>query len=487
MQALGVWWWIPRRVVVCIVALAAALCLACGGTDDNGGGNGGGGGGTQVPNGSRLGWSQAASSLQQLQSMTHRIYVDGAQMTLSDTTCSNQASSGRYSCSGLLPTLSPGRRVLELTSVLNGLESARSEPLTITILATATTQFLPNGSSQTEQSGGDPGSSSAQSAIVCIAHSRECFNAQAVASGVRHPRWLSPTTDGRLLFVEDGKAVRTIKDGILVAEPALVSPVIDGRIVGIAVDRSSNSGGAVFVAWTNLAEGGPRLNITRYRELQNVLGEGATIVSGLPFPDDAVAPLAVDSTGLLYLAMPAADAARLRASDQIASDAGAILRFTRDGQVPASNARMSPMVAEGYSRPTAMAIESGTNRVWLAGDQPYRSSSLATFPVPIGASDPWPHRPQPALRMSPDEVRRQTPASLSVVRGPDTSERLMLGSEGQLSRGTVTPNGRIEAMELLHFDPAMNAHSVAQDALDSWYVVTGADIASATILHLTRR
>jgi Glucose / Sorbosone dehydrogenase len=484
MQVLGIWWWILRRVVVCTIALTAALCLACGGDDNDGGG---GSGPTDVPNGSRLGWNQAASSLQQLQSMTHRLYVDGAQMTLSDTTCSNQASSGRYSCSGLLPTLSPGRRVLELTSVLNGLESVRSEPLTITILATATTQFLPNESTRSERSDGDPASSSEHSAIVCIADSRECFNAQAVASGVRHPQWLSPTADGRQLFVEDGKAVRTIEDGILVAEPALVSPGTNGRIVGIAVDRSSNSGGAVFVAWTDLAADGPRLNITRYRELQNVLGEGATIVSGLPFPDDAVAPMAVDSTGLLYLAMPAADAARLRASDRIASDTGAILRFTRDGQVPAGNARMSPMVAEGYSRPTAMAIESASNRVWLAGDQPYWSSSLATFPVPMGASGPWPHRPQPALRMSGDGVRRQTPASLSVVRGPDTSEWLVLGSEGQLSRGTVTRNGGLEAMERLHFDPVMNAHSVAQGALDSWYVVTGADTASATILRLTRR
>src|SRR5215204_6328144 len=180
MQGLRVWWWILRRVVVCMVALTAALCLACGGTDDNGGGRGGGGG-TQIPNGSRLGWNQAASSLQQLQSMTYRIYVDGAQMTLSDITCSNQASSGRYNCSGLLPTISPGRRMLELTSVLNGLESARSEPLTVTILSTATTQSSPNGSSQSGQSDGDPGSSSARSAIVCIADSRECFNVEAVA------------------------------------------------------------------------------------------------------------------------------------------------------------------------------------------------------------------------------------------------------------------------------------------------------------------
>jgi hypothetical protein len=472
-----------RRLAVFITAIALASGVGCGG-DDNGGG---GSGPTEVPNGSRLGWNQAASSLQQLQSMTYRIYVDGAQMTLSDTTCSNQASSGRYSCSGLLPTLTPGRRVLELTSVLNGLESTRSEALTITILATATTQFSPNASSRAERSDGDSGLSSAQLAIICIADSRECFNAQAVASDVGHPQWLSPTTDGRLLFVENGKAVRTIEHGILVAEPALVAPGTDGRIVGLAVDRSSDKGGAVFVAWTDLAADGPRLNITRYRELQNVLGEGATIVSGLPFPDDAVAPLAVDSTGLLYVAMPAADTARLRASERTASDTGAILRFTRDGQVPAGNARMSPVVAEGYSRPTAMAIESATNRVWLAGDQRYWSYSLATLPVPMNAPGPWPLRPQPALRTSRDEVRRQAPASLSIVQGPDTSEWLMSGSEGQLSRGTVTRNGGIVAMELLHFDPAMNAHSVAQGPLDSWYVVTGADTASATILRMTRR
>jgi hypothetical protein len=385
-----------------------------------------------------------------------------------------------------LPTLNAGRHALELTSILNGLESARSETLTITIQATSTTQFSLNESSRSERNRDDSGSSSAQSAIVCITGARECFDVKVVASGIRHPQWLSTTTDGRVLFIEDEKAVRTIDDGMLIAEPALVSQAIDGRIVGLAIDRSSDKGGDVFVAWTDLAADGPRLNITRYRELQNVLGEGATIVSGLPFPADAVAPLAVDSSGLLYVAMPAAEGAR-SAGDRTASDTGAILRFTRDGQVPAENARTSPLVAEGYSRPTAMAIESATNRVWLAGDQQYWSYSLATLLVPIDASGPWPHRPQPAFRTPGDEVRRQTPASLSVVRGRDTSEWLMLGSEGQLSRGTVTRNGRIEAMEPLHFAPAMRAHSVAQGPLDSWYVVTGAETASATILRMTRR
>src|SRR5262245_15856545 len=130
------WKKVSRGVAASIVA---ALSVACGGDKDDSG-DSGGGAGSPVPNGSRLGWNQAAGSLQQAQSMQFRLYVDDAPMSLSAVSCAQGSSAGTHDCSGRLPTMSAGRHVLQLSSILDGMESTRSQPLAITISTSATTE-----------------------------------------------------------------------------------------------------------------------------------------------------------------------------------------------------------------------------------------------------------------------------------------------------------------------------------------------------------
>src|SRR6185503_7688155 len=103
---------------------------------------------------------------------------------------------------------------------------------------------------------------------------------QVVASGLASATTFAATRDGTVFFVENEQRVRIISDGVLIAEPALVA-ARGSRIVGIAVDDRSDTARSVFVAWTdNTRSAGTVVNVTRFRDLQNVLGEGAQIATG---------------------------------------------------------------------------------------------------------------------------------------------------------------------------------------------------------------
>lgn len=122
---------------LCFLFAAALSCsciqVACGGSKPTGAPD-------PVPTAasgvaSRLAWSQAASSTQQLQALTFRLYVDRALSTLTSVNCDTRTNSGPYECSGQLPNIS-GTRMLEVSAVLNGVEGPRSAPLTVTISST---------------------------------------------------------------------------------------------------------------------------------------------------------------------------------------------------------------------------------------------------------------------------------------------------------------------------------------------------------------
>lgn len=120
----------PRSSVRLVAALSwGCILVACGGNKPTGGPD-------PVPTpaiGTRLAWSQSASSAQQLQSLTYRLYVDRTLSSLSAVSCDTRGNGGMFECSGQLPSNISGTRVLELSAVLNGTEGPRSAPLTVRI------------------------------------------------------------------------------------------------------------------------------------------------------------------------------------------------------------------------------------------------------------------------------------------------------------------------------------------------------------------
>ena len=219
-----------RAVGVCVCA------ISCGGGD--GGGSDGPGGGTPIPirNGQRLGWTQSADSPQALRAYAFRLYVDASLATLIDPRCDQNPSDAGYECSGGLPAMGEGRHLLELTSVVNGVESLRSA-LLVTLSTSAQVSSLARTNPATAT---DPAT---QSSVVCAPSANQgCYSSQILASGLDRVTMITTASDGRLLLTEGGARVRVIADGALVQEPALEVADPRSRIVGLAVDtRSSDS------------------------------------------------------------------------------------------------------------------------------------------------------------------------------------------------------------------------------------------------------
>ena len=110
--------------------------ILCGGADSPDGGDP-----IPISNGQRLAWTQLADSAEALHAHTYRLYVDGRVAELSDLRCQAIRSPFSYECRGGLPSMTAGRHELALTSVFNGSESSRSEPLVV--IVSVSKSFLP--------------------------------------------------------------------------------------------------------------------------------------------------------------------------------------------------------------------------------------------------------------------------------------------------------------------------------------------------------
>jgi len=472
MDILSRWFDVQNSSMAYAMALALATSVAC---DKKSEPSDPSGGGSVIPasTGSRLGWAQTASSLIQAQSMGFRLYVDGSPLPLVGT-CTQGSTQGRYDCSGVLPSMSSGRHTLEVASLLNGMESPRSSPLKINFNSLATS--LPDSDAS---SGG--ASNAPQASAVCLATTARCHDDTAIASGFADVIGLSALPDGRLLFIESGRRVRVIENKALRSDPALTAPA-DATLAGLAVDTRFETTRFVYIAWTEVKSNGEHsLNITRYRELAGTLGEGAQIVTNLPFQADSRAPLAVDNAGLLYVATPT-QPQRIGA-DALA--AGAILRFTRDGAVAPGSWRGSSVVAYGYPRPTGLAVDSTLGALWLTGIDASRVGQLSRVVLqsesvsrmtdvgllesvaqPLSAQN----RFEPALTALPPSGREQA----SVV----------VAADGQLLQGFINARGTIDGLVALATGQPLPLRAAAQSSDGSLYVVAG-ESGQMSVLHLT--
>jgi hypothetical protein len=282
------------------------------------------------------------------------------------------------------------------------------------------------------------------------------------------------------MFVEDHARVRVIERGILLRDAALSSDP-PSRIVGMTADADFNRTRQIFVATSEpTGDGMASLTITRYREVNGVLGEGAPIVSGLITTAMAIVPLAVDGNGLLYVAAPA-DPATAPGDSPLG---GAILRFDRDGLTPHTNPRPVPAIAHGYTEPTTLAVDETNKRLWLGGRSP-AGPSLARLALDrIGGT--WPLQPV-LIDATVLSITRS-----NVVVGPAialattlASSSALVTADASLVVGTLPPDGRSASLDVLPVGDA--PVSVARDGAETWYVAVLSDRGLGRILMLQRR
>jgi hypothetical protein len=239
--------------------------------------------------------------------------------------------------------------------------------------------------------------------FVCLGSSREyCYQVQPIGAGLGMVRSLRATNDGRVFFIEDGRTVRVIERNRLLPEAATATRHDRHRLSDLALDSRFDQTHVLFVGEVeSRGDGSRRLDIVRYREVHNSLGEGAAVVSGIELPPQGEAALAVDSAGRIYAAIPATSAV-----NHDSAYGGKILRFNADGTVPGDNRMNSPVFGEGFSRPTALQWNAGERRLWLAGTDDEMAASIAALQSDGAAGpDEWPLRLR-HMRLHPDSSSR---------------------------------------------------------------------------------
>jgi Glucose / Sorbosone dehydrogenase len=454
---------------------ALGLCFgvaACG--DDRPGGDP-----VPIRGGERLGWDQPAASLEALRAHTFKLYIDGSPATLIDPRCTETLTSAGYQCSGGLPSMPAGRHDLAVTSVLNGAESRASAPLVVEVLSSGRVRFISPQSSPLERSD--------SIAVVCADESprQECYDVNTIANGLDPVTMLASAPDGRLLFVEGESRVRVVANGALLAEPALTARDPKSRIVGLAIDRNFSESHAVFISSTEPAgNGGSVLSVTRYREVANSLGEGSAIIGALPFSDDALAPMALDREGQLYVALPDASVTTRTVGLDV-SFGGAVVRFDRDGRMPRQGPQTSPVLSYGYSRPTFVTVDPTYDRIWIGGTS---ATMHAASTIDIGAvkNGSLPLMPRTAGTSWPGADPAPVSARDLAFSNNEQEGAGLFASDGQLFLTSSTADGKLIARGKLELGQGAPVR-VAGVSTGAWYVAVLTAEGRTAILSLKRR
>jgi hypothetical protein len=349
-----------RHAAACLVTFAIILTTAaCGGGDDSGGDEPAAppsqstpGTGVTVRGAERIAWDQIAPSSQQLAGYAFTAYVDGTAGRMTGVECGETVTASGYRCSAPLPPMTNGTHVLQISAIVAGAESQRSQPLTVTMSQGRMVSAVASG----EATGRAASESHClEASDLCLARRHEVTRPLPVSSPVAMP-------DGRLLFVEDGRTVRVLANGVVGDEPALAMTGARARIVALLIDPEFERTRFVRVAWTEEQPARGRvLTLGRLREVNGRLGEMAVIVPEIPVSGEADPHVAHDSEGRIYITMPAADGTG-RASDPYA---GQILTVDADGR--SATGGPTPIVARGYDRPGALTVDARTRRLWLSG------------------------------------------------------------------------------------------------------------------------
>jgi glucose/arabinose dehydrogenase len=369
-----------------------------------------------------------------------------------------------------------GTHKLELSSIVDGVESRLSQPLLVTFSSSALTASVPALAAD--------GRSRGVSGLVCTTATAGavCYDVETIADGLDQVTALSATPNGELLFVEGGSRLRVYSAGVLIPEAALTPRDAGSRLTGLAVDSQFSESRAVFVSWTEPAgDGGQRMNVSRYRLLANSLGEGATIVGGFPMEGNSLAPLTVDRQGLLYVALPA-EAVAMRDGAPPSLFGGAVLRVDRRGLTPAANASHSPVISYGYSQPAYLAVEPVSGRLWLGGKNTERPVSSAEMSQRGNAS--WPVSPLPAtLPESSGPGLAETTLAFAKTGDPGIA---LITIDDRLYVTTPTVDGRLVSATELSWKSGLPS-AVTADAEGSWYVAVVTEQGTSAIIRLRPR
>jgi hypothetical protein len=264
------------RPGVCLALIA--LAAACGSSTAPP--STGTGGGMTITGNERLGWSETGDGAD---GFVYAAYVDDVRKELTQTTCTPSGES-EYACESPLPPLTTGTHTLQLSAAIRYgaslIEGPKSDPVVVTVTGSGTNLAV------AVSSGNAASSVPAQNGATRVP---SCGLAEWDPTHV-----MAWTSDGELMLVDPAR--RSTQ-----ALAWSVDADANWRVMALA-SRFEGTARIVYAALTSTADSEPRLRVSRYREVNGILGERAVLAEGaLPYqPARATASFGPD--GHLYLA-----------------------------------------------------------------------------------------------------------------------------------------------------------------------------------------
>ena len=347
----------PPPMSVRLSALVVVVCglgAACGGQKPSPPSTGPGDGVIQLTGGERLAWDQRASSAAELAAIRFLLYVDGASLDFSGTSC-GELSGDQALCSGPIPSLSIGEHTLELSANSpNGTESTRSAPLRVSVLRTASLG-MPAGHASPPASAPPPVASFVAAGVTL----------HEVVSGLDDPTDLAVGSDGRVFIAERAGRLRVLEAGFLLEPPALVLDDVSGSpgasgLLSVVLDPDFTRTRFVYAVYTT--KDGFRLS--RFREVGGTLGERVVLLDGVPAAGTPAAALRFGPDGKLYVAFD--DGGDPDRALDFGSYNGKLLRLNADGTVPHDQAGLTPVFALNLGATRGFDWDLEAKTLWLA-------------------------------------------------------------------------------------------------------------------------
>ena len=204
------------------------------------------------------------------------------------------------------------------------------------------------------------------------------FTQTTIATGLNSLTAMAAAADGRIFVLEQGGNVRVVKNGALLAAPAITVPTIaeqERGLIGITLDPNFATNHFVYVEYT---VGGPTPNpahnrISRFTLNGDVAVPGSeTILLDLPEPTNRIhngGGMKFGSDGKLYVAV--GNDNQFFIAQDLTNPFGKILRINSDGTIPTDNpffnqpGAYKAIWAYGLRNPYTLDVQPGTGLMYI--------------------------------------------------------------------------------------------------------------------------
>jgi glucose/arabinose dehydrogenase len=452
-------------------ALCAVAVSACGDSPSEGDRT------SQTITGSeRLGWSQSAESAAEVSTFRFALYIDGVRSDLPDAFCNSGGSSRDFSCSAALPAMSSGAHTLELATLIGdgGAESARSSPLRVNVVPAGTRSVSRAGS---ESSAAESTAAPAwRTSTPIVTTDGLQFRLEQIAANLVDPTDLAFAPDGRLFVAYRDGRILVVRNGRLLAQPALLPG--DGadaeQLHAIAVDPQFERTRFVYTLFTSPSRAGtPMFGIARFREASDTLADRVVVRDEIAATSSTPsASLRVGADGKLFAAFDDGGVPRL--AGDLASANGKLLRMNPDGTTPDDQEGGSSLFSYEYRSPRGFDWHPSAQTLWIADRDLPDSSRLSV----VANSSRL--RKRGVLRAAFRLPQGTLASSVAFYRGGSTAamrDNLLVASEEgrHLLRIRLDPQEptRVVATERLLQDAIGGVRSVAVGPDGAIYLGTG--------------